>query len=85
MKKVSASLDEDLLRRLDDYAEAHDRGRSEVLREALAGYLRPSRKAGPARLSNEEVVRRYREGYGKFPPTEEELSGWEDEEAWLEE
>ena len=103
MKKVSASLDDDLLRQLDDYAQAHDRGRAAVLREAVIAYL--ARVASPpaengdvsdpeagaphpaehalklpgtgmrARLSNDEVVRRYRDGYGKFPPTEEELNG----------
>lgn len=113
MKKVSASLDDELLRQLDDYAEAHDRGRSAVLREAVIAYL--ARVASPppengdspdleavasqpgertlelpgtgkgARLSNEEVVRRYKDGYREFPPTEDELNGWEDEEAWPEE
>lgn len=110
MRQVSAWFDEDLLRQLDDYAEAHDRGRSAVLREAVTIYLArdgsPSpgkgdvpvpgvvdRRAGdqnPAlsktgtgtHLSSDEIVRRYREGYGKLPPTEDELNGWEDEEAW---
>lgn len=113
MKKVSASLDDDLLKQLDDYAEAHDRGRSAVLREAVIAYLArvaappsengesPVREAVPphpgeralklpttgprARLTNDEVARRYKDGYGKFPPTEDELNGWEDEEAWPEE
>lgn len=90
MKKVSVSLDEDLLRQLDDCVEARERGRSAVLREALTSYLAhtstaPSGNSVGSRPSNEEVVRGYREGYGKFPPTEDELNGWEDEEAWPEE
>ena len=113
MKQVSAWFDEDLLRQLDDYAEAHDRGRSAVLREAVTTYLArdgsPSQGNGGSpdlaavephpgdqnpglsktgtgtRPSSDEIVRRYREGYGKFPPTEDELNGWEDEEVWPEE
>ena len=113
MKQVSAWFDEDLLRQLDDYAEAHDRGRSAVLREAVSTYLARDGAPAPgngdspaletvephlaeqpfqapgrgtrARLRGEEIVRRYREGYGKFPPTEDELNGWEDEEVWPEE
>ena len=87
MKKVSVSLDEDLLRQIDDHAEVSERGRSAVLREAVITYLAhvspsPARASTSTRPSNEEIVRRYREGYGKFPPTEDELNGWEDEEAW---
>lgn len=113
MKQVSAWFDEDLLRQLDDYADAHDRGRSAVLREAVTTYLARDGAPAPrnggspdlaaveprlaeqtfeaperatrARLRSDEIVRRYGEGYGKFPPTEDELNGWEDEEVWPEE
>ena len=83
MKTIRVSLDDDLLARFDECPDVRQRGRSAVLREAVAAYV--NRGGGRKRLSDAEIVQRYREGYGKFPPVEEELSGWEEEEAWPEE
>ncbi len=92
MKKVSVSLDEALLEQLDELAKGCGQDRSAVLREAVTSYLaqqngsQPQGRRGFAsngrvRLSEEEIVRRYREGYAKYPLTEEEL-GWEEAQVW---
>ncbi len=50
-----------------------------TIRVAFGGDLRKNERR---RLSDAEIVRRYRDGYGKFPPVEDELNGWEEEQAW---
>jgi predicted transcriptional regulator len=44
-KQVLVQLDDDLVSRLDTAAEALDRNRSELIREALAAYLDAGREA----------------------------------------
>jgi metal-responsive CopG/Arc/MetJ family transcriptional regulator len=44
-RQVLVQLDDDLVSRLDDAAEALDRNRSELIREAIAAYLDAGREA----------------------------------------
>ncbi len=44
-KQVLVQLDDELVARLDDAAQALDRNRSELIREALAAYLDAGREA----------------------------------------
>ncbi len=74
MKAIQISIDENLLERLDSYPEAGRRGRSAVIREAVAAYL--------ARKESEAIDRAYQEAYGPNPP--EFDSDWEKEAVWLE-
>ncbi len=74
MKAIQVTLDEALLERLDQRPEVREKGRSAVLREAVAGYL--------AHKEDEDIARRYEEGYRKNPPGEDELAGWTDEGVW---
>lgn len=66
MKAIKVTFDEALLERLDRHPAVQRRGRSAVLREAVADYL--------TRKEAEEFARRYREGYGAVSPTE--FEGW---------
>ncbi len=73
MKAIRVTFDEDLLRRLDALAEVRERGRSAVLREAVANYL--------ARKASEAIDRQYAEGYDRLPQTDEELD-WAESRVW---
>jgi len=74
MKAVQVTFDEALLERLDRHPAVQERGRSAVLREAAAEYLK--------RRDAEEIARRYRVGYQDSAVADDEFSGWADEAAW---
>jgi metal-responsive CopG/Arc/MetJ family transcriptional regulator len=73
MKAIQITVDEQLLRSLDENAEAKRDGRSAVVRRALTQYL--------ARRRSAELDDRIRRGYAKTP-ADPELDGWEEEAAW---
>ncbi len=74
MKAIQVSFDERLLERLDADPEVKKVGRSEVMRRAVASYLR-SRRA-------DTIHRAYRRAYGDRVGLDEELVGWTDEGVW---
>ena len=73
MKAIQITMEEKLLERLDAYPEAGRRGRSAVVREAVADYL--------ARKEAEKIALAYKRGYTTAPPVE--FEGWAKEAAWL--
>ena len=73
MKAIQISIDEQLLERLDSYSDAGHRGRSAIIREAVADYL--------ARKEAEEIDRAYERAYGPGSPPDE-LEGWAGELVW---
>ena len=76
MKAIQVTFDEALLDRLNHYPEVQERGRSAVLREAVAEYLK--------RKDAEAITRRYQAGYRDAAKLNDELEGWADEGAWPE-
>jgi metal-responsive CopG/Arc/MetJ family transcriptional regulator len=58
-------LNEDLLRRLDERAAREGRSRSALIRDAIDGYLYDE--------ENARINREIREGYERFPETDEEM------------
>jgi len=74
MKPVQVLFDEDLLAELDADERVQRVGRSEVLRELAASYLRKRREAA--------LDARYIEGYGGDSKVAEELEGWVEEGVW---
>ena len=75
MKAIQVTMDEGLLAALDADEEVERLGRSEVMRRAVAAYLRARR----ARAVHEE----YRQGYGQASSgLGAEFAGWEDEGQW---
>ncbi len=74
MKTIHVSFDEALLDKFDRHPAVRERGRSPVLREAVAEYLK--------RNDAEDVTRRYRAGYRDKTVLNDELEGWAGEEAW---
>jgi metal-responsive CopG/Arc/MetJ family transcriptional regulator len=77
MKAIQITIDEPLLKRLDQDDEVRRDGRSAVLRRAAAAYLQRKRNAA--------VARAYHRAYAENTPLGEEFAGWEDEGVWPEE
>ena len=67
-------IDEELLRRLDADEEVRRSGRSAVLRQATAEYLRRSRAR--------RIAEAYRRAYRGRAGLGVEFAGWEDEASW---
>jgi CopG family transcriptional regulator / antitoxin EndoAI len=64
-KTISIRIDESLLKAVDAAVKPEQRGRSDAIREALELWLR--------RRTLEEMVRRHREGYIRYPVSPEEF------------
>jgi metal-responsive CopG/Arc/MetJ family transcriptional regulator len=75
MKAIQLTIDEELLDRLDKDPEVAQRGRSAVVREAVAAYL--------ARRRGRDIAEAYQRGYGGGAGGE--LRGWASEATWLDE
>ena len=67
-------LDLKLLRAADKAAKRTGKNRSALVREALRLYLRE--------LEIQDLERREREGYQRYPDNEDDLQGWEKVTAW---
>ena len=74
MKAIQITFDETLLERLDRHPSVRQRGRSAVVREAAAEYLK--------RQDAEDIARRYRAGYRDTSDLDDELEGWAAEGTW---
>ena len=74
MKPIQVLFDEKLLESLDADDEVQRRGRSAVLREAAAEYLRRRRHTA--------IARRYEEAYGDGSGVDDDLEGWSEEGIW---
>jgi metal-responsive CopG/Arc/MetJ family transcriptional regulator len=74
MKAIQVMLEEGLLARLDQDEAVRSEGRSAVIRQAIADYLR--------RKQSRRITSAYRKAYGGGEALGEELAGWQDEGAW---
>ena len=75
MKAVQTTLDEELVRRVDEVARSLGTTRSAFTREALARALERARE--------QELERAHREGYERHPVTRDEVADWESEQVWV--
>ena len=75
-RTINFSIDDALLERLDNCPEVRLRGRSAVVRKALADYLN-------RQVDEEEIVRAYARAYGPGMPPDE-LEDWAAEAVWAE-
>ncbi|MBM4259467.1 MAG: ribbon-helix-helix protein, CopG family [Deltaproteobacteria bacterium] len=73
-KTISIRIDEELLHAVDVAGEDDNRGRSEVIREALEAWLK-QRALG-------EKVRRHREGYARHPVAPDEFASILKAQVW---
>ena len=76
-------IDERLLERLDDRPEVRLRGRSAVVREALADYLDRREIEDHREEAEEEIARAFARAYGPGMPPDE-LEDWAVEAVWAE-
>jgi metal-responsive CopG/Arc/MetJ family transcriptional regulator len=74
MKPIQVMFDEDLLAELDADPVVRDKGRSAVMREAVAEYLEARKR--------ERIAEAYERAYAETREIDEELEGWEDEGEW---
>jgi len=74
MKPVQVLFDEELLAELDADEQVQKVGRSRVLRQLAASYLKRRHEA--------DLDARYTKGYGEDARVSEELQGWDEEGVW---
>ena len=80
-KAINVTIDERLLEQLDNRPEVRSRGRSAVVREALADYLNRRETEDHREETEEEIARAYERAYGPGMPPDE-LEDWTAEAAW---
>jgi metal-responsive CopG/Arc/MetJ family transcriptional regulator len=69
------TLDEALVQELDHIVKKLGTTRSAFARQAL--------RAALARVAQQELEHRHREGYGRRPVQPGEFNDWEDEQVWV--
>lgn len=74
MRTVRLTLDEELVKEVDEIAKKLGTTRSAFARAAL--------RAALAYTASEEEERRHRNGYERKPVRSGEFSDWEDEQVW---
>jgi metal-responsive CopG/Arc/MetJ family transcriptional regulator len=74
MKAIQVSFDEGLLDRLDADPEVKKVGRSEVMRRAVAVYLRQRR--------SDAIRDAYVRAYGDRKRLDDDLAGWSEVGSW---
>ena len=76
MRTVQMTLDDALVREIDQVVKKLGTTRSAFARQAL--------RAALARVRRREAESKHREGYARQPVQPGEFSDWEDEQAWVE-
>ncbi|MBL7205934.1 MAG: ribbon-helix-helix protein, CopG family [Desulfobacteraceae bacterium] len=74
MRTIQMTLDDDLVKAVDRVSKRLRTSRSAFTRKALREAL--------SRFNLEQMERKHREGYERYPVTADELSVWETEQAW---
>ena len=74
MRTIQMTLDDDLVKAVDRVSKELRTSRSAFARKALRDAL--------ARHSREQLERKHRRGYERYPVTADEFSVWETEQAW---
>lgn len=77
MKTVQMTLDEDLVKAVDQISKQLHTSRSAFTRMALREAI--------ARHNIKQLECKHREGYEQHPTSPDEFSDWESEQAWGEE
>ena len=74
MKTVQMTLDDDLVKAVDEIVKQQKSSRSEFTRKALRSALK--------QYNDEQLEKAHREGYQTKPVVPGEFSLWEDEQEW---
>ena len=76
MKTVQMTLDDELVREVDEVVKQLGTTRSAFTREAL--------RAALTRAKQRELEQQHRDGYARYPVRPGEVSDWDDEQVWVE-
>ena len=74
MRTIQMTLDDDLVTAVDRVSKELRTSRSAFARKALRDAL--------ARCAIEQLERKHRQGYERYPVAVDEFSVWETEQAW---
>lgn len=74
MRTIQMTLDDELVKAVDRVSKRLRTSRSAFTRKALREAL--------SRFNLEQMERKHREGYERYPVTADEFSVWETEQAW---
>ncbi len=74
MRTIQMTLDDDLVTAVDRVSKELRTSRSAFARKALRDALE--------RCTHEQLERRHRRGYERYPVAVDEFSVWETEQAW---
>jgi metal-responsive CopG/Arc/MetJ family transcriptional regulator len=74
MRTIQMTLDDDLVTEVDRVSKELRTSRSAFARKALRDAL--------ARFTLEQLERKHRRGYERYPVAVDEFSVWETEQAW---
>ncbi|MBM4315239.1 MAG: ribbon-helix-helix protein, CopG family [Deltaproteobacteria bacterium] len=74
MRTIQMTLDDDLVTEVDRVSKELRTSRSAFTRKALRDAL--------ARCTLEQLERKHRRGYERYPVAVDEFSVWESEQAW---
>lgn len=74
MRTIQMTLDDDLVTTVDRLSKELQTSRSAFARKALRDAI--------ARYSLEQLERKHRRGYERYPVADDEFSVWETEQAW---
>ena len=75
MKTIQMTIDEELLRDVDQVTKKLQTSRSEFIRRAMNKLLNE--------LKAKNFEKLHREGYGKYPVKKDEFDVWENEQNWV--
>ena len=74
MKTVQMTLDDDLIKEVDNLVKQLKTNRSAFTRDALRIAL--------LNYKNDQLEQQHRKGYLQHPVSGNEFTGWEDEQVW---
>lgn len=74
MRTIQMTIDEELIKEVDRVSKQLHTSRSAFTRKALREAL--------TRYSLEQLERKHRQGYERYPVAADEFSVWEAEQAW---
>ncbi len=74
MRTIQMTLDEDLIKRVDDITNELKTTRSAFTRDALREAVK--------QYNTRRLELKHRQGYTANPVNKEEFSGWEEEQNW---
>lgn len=74
MRTIQMTLDDELVKAVDRVSKRLRTSRSAFTRKALREAL--------SRFNLDQMERKHREGYERYPVTADEFSVWETEQAW---